>query len=395
MALIAIAADKGSPGVTTASVALAAVWPRPVLLAECDPAGGDLVYRLPAAGGGRLDPRRGLLNLAVAARRGLAPHQVWEHTQKLHGGLDILTGVSGAEQGAGLELLWGSVGRLLADVPRADVIADCGRLGADGPIYDLLAHAAAVVLLTRATVGEVVRLRDRAAAVTAALAKRGWTAARVKVVVIADYRHIGAAVDEVGQALRGSGAPVRVLGGLAHEPKSAEQLSGQWGGKLDRSMFIRTARGIAAGLAADLPEPAPAPGAGLPGAAQPGAGLPGAAQPAGPGPIPGPGPVPGPAPAFGPASGPGSGPAPRPGPPGPPLAPGPQHGPPHAPPGWGQPPGGGPTWTPPPGLAGQPDPPRGRHAGGHPAPSSAPSSAQSSAQPPPQPEPAPGHQGRR
>ena len=51
MALIAVAADKGAPGVTTASVALAAVWPRPVLLAECDPAGGD--SGLPAAGGGR------------------------------------------------------------------------------------------------------------------------------------------------------------------------------------------------------------------------------------------------------------------------------------------------------------------------------------------------------
>jgi len=90
MALIAVAADKGAPGVTTASVALAAVWPRPVLLAECDPAGGDIVYRLPGAGGTRLDPRRGLLSLAVAARHGLQPDQVWEHTQKLHGGLDVL-----------------------------------------------------------------------------------------------------------------------------------------------------------------------------------------------------------------------------------------------------------------------------------------------------------------
>ena len=49
MALIAVAADKGAPGVTTTALALAAVWPRPVLLAECDPAGGDLVYRFPAA----------------------------------------------------------------------------------------------------------------------------------------------------------------------------------------------------------------------------------------------------------------------------------------------------------------------------------------------------------
>src|ERR1700723_1107348 len=154
MALIAIAADKGSPGVTTASVALAAIWPRPVLLAECDPSGADLAYRLPGAGGGPLDPRRGLLNVAVAARRGLEPHQVWEHAQKLHGGLDVLAGVSGAEQGAGLELLWGAVGKVLAGVPQADVIADCGRLGVDGPIYDLLAEAASVVLLSRATVGE-------------------------------------------------------------------------------------------------------------------------------------------------------------------------------------------------------------------------------------------------
>ena len=67
MALVAVASGKGAPGVTTASVVLAAVWPRPVLMAECDPAGGDLVYRFPAADGGRLEPGRGLLSLAAAA----------------------------------------------------------------------------------------------------------------------------------------------------------------------------------------------------------------------------------------------------------------------------------------------------------------------------------------
>ena len=145
MALIAVAADKGAPGVTTASVALAAVWPRPVLLAECDPAGGDIVYRLPGADGTRLDPRRGLLSLAVAARRGLQPDQVWEHAQKLHGGLDVLAGVTSAEQGAGLEALWNMIGGLLSRIPQADVIADCGRIGRDGPFYDLLAEAEAEV----------------------------------------------------------------------------------------------------------------------------------------------------------------------------------------------------------------------------------------------------------
>ena len=132
MALIAVAADKGSPGVTTTAVALAAIWPRPVLLAECDPAGGDLVYRLPGQDGQRLDPHRGLLSLAVAARRGPQTHQVWPHVQKLRGGLDVLTGVTSAEQGAGLDGLWGSVGAALAGLPEADVIADCGRLGPGG-----------------------------------------------------------------------------------------------------------------------------------------------------------------------------------------------------------------------------------------------------------------------
>ena len=253
MALIAVAADKGAPGVTTTAIALGAVWPRPVLLAECDPSGGDVLYRLPAADGGRLDPRRGLLSLAVAARRGLQPVQVWEHAQKLHGGLDVLVGVAAAEQGAGLELLWGPVGRVLAAVPQADVIADCGRLGVDGSAYDLLNHASSIVLLSRATLSEVVRLRERVSAVAAAVQKRGRARVTIDVVIVADYKDFKTVIAEVGHALQQSGAPARVVGGIAYEPKSAEQLRGEWSGRLDKSMFIRTARAIAADLAATLP----------------------------------------------------------------------------------------------------------------------------------------------
>jgi hypothetical protein len=263
MALIAIAADKGSPGVTTTSIALAAVWPRPVLLAECDPAGGDLVYRLPGSNGERLDPRRGLLSLAVAARRGLQPHQVWEHVQKLRGGLDVLAGVTSAEHGAGLEGLWGSVGAVLSALPQADVIADCGRIGVDGPYYDLLAQATTVVMISRATLGEVVRLRERVAAVAAALHRRGRPGVRVAVVVIADHKHFNSALAEVAHSLDQGKSPASVIGGLADEPKSADLLRGEWGGKLDKSLLIRTAREIAAHLAAQLPaEPGPEPRSG-------------------------------------------------------------------------------------------------------------------------------------
>jgi hypothetical protein len=253
MALIAIGADKGAPGVTTTALALAAVWPRPVLLAECDPAGGDLVYRLPALDGGRLDPRRGVLSLAVAARRGMQSNQVWEQTQKLHGGLDVLTGVTNAEQGAGLNLLWGPVGKMLAGIPQADVIADCGRIGVDGPHYDLLAEATLVVLITRPVLGEIIRLRDRVAAVAAAAGKRGRRGFAVDVVVVADQKRFKITLGEVAHALGQGNVPARIVGAIADEPKSAEMLCGEWGGRLDKTLLIRTAREIAQHLAESLP----------------------------------------------------------------------------------------------------------------------------------------------
>jgi hypothetical protein len=253
MALIVIAADKGAPGVTTTALALAAVWPRPVLLAECDPSGGDLVYRFPAADGSALDPRRGLMTLAVAARRGLQPRQIWEHTQKLSGGLDVLTGVINAEQGASLGALWGPLGDLFAALPGGDVIADCGRLGADGRPYDLLPSASAVLLVTRPNPGDVIRLRDRAAAVTAAASARGRRGLTPAVVVIAEQRTLRATAAEVGHALAQGNGPATVLGGIAADEKGAELMLGQWAGKLDKTMLIRTARETAQQLAASLP----------------------------------------------------------------------------------------------------------------------------------------------
>jgi hypothetical protein len=253
MALIVIAADKGAPGVTTTALALAAVWPRRVLLAECDPSGGDLVYRFPAAQGNSLDPRRGLLTLAVAARRGLQPGQLWEHTQKMVGGLDVLTGVINAEQGSGLATLWGPLGGLFAGMSGGDVIADCGRLGPDGPQYDLIAQAALVLLVTRPTPGDVIRLRDRAAAVASAVNARGRRGFTSAVAVIADQRTLKATAAEVGQTLTQGNVPAGVVGGLANDPKGAELLRGEWGGRLDKTLLIRTARETAQQLAASLP----------------------------------------------------------------------------------------------------------------------------------------------
>ncbi|MEU7832149.1 hypothetical protein [Nonomuraea sp. NPDC049129] len=238
MALIVLAADKGAPGVTTAATALAAVWPRPVLLAECDPAGGDLAYRLPAAEGGVLNPGKGLLTLAATARRGLEPAQIHQHTQKIVGGLDVLAGLTHGEQAAGLTWLWGPLGRALAAIPNADVIADCGRLGGHPQLGDLMAQAEQVVLLTRATLDHVAHLRERLSITKA----HG-------VAVIADPRNYRSSIDDVRRIV---GPSVKFVHGLAHDPKGAELLRGQWGGRLDRCLLIRTARDLAGRLVSNL-----------------------------------------------------------------------------------------------------------------------------------------------
>ncbi|MEU8800354.1 hypothetical protein [Spirillospora sp. NPDC048819] len=286
MALIALAADKGAPGVTTAAVALGAVWPRPVLVAECDQAGGDLVYRLPAApdagdaprdhagDGGMLNPSRGLLSLAATARRGLRPDQIAEHCQRLVGGLDVLVGTTNAEQAQAMTWLWGPLGRAFAGLDPVDVIADCGRLGAGTPLTELMHEADMVVLLTRATLEQVAHLRERVTALTAEL--RGGPP--VGVLVLADPRDFRGSIAEVDRVLAGvrgrarpmdagaqQGPPppdVTVLGGLALDPKGAELLSGRWGGRLDRSLLIRSAREVAGELAGRLASTRPVPGAG-------------------------------------------------------------------------------------------------------------------------------------
>ncbi|MFD4756528.1 MULTISPECIES: hypothetical protein [unclassified Streptomyces] len=258
MALIALAADKGSPGVTTAAVALAAIWPRRVLLAETDPAGGDLVYRSAAAHGGQLDPNLGLLSIAATARRGLAPDQLWDHAQALAGGLDVLVGLGGAEQAAGLSGTWPLLGRAFAqlqDSPHApaDVIADCGRVSGDSPVLDLLPHAALVLLLARTTPESLARVRDRASHLARRLHGERRGAAQLGtpllgVVLVAETGGAGKLVHQLDEMLHATQSGARVVGTLAEDESGAEQLAGRRRGRLDKSLLVRSARKVSADI---------------------------------------------------------------------------------------------------------------------------------------------------
>jgi hypothetical protein len=254
MALIVVAGDKGSPGVTTASVALAASWPRRALVAECDPHGGDLVYRLAADHGGPLDPNRGLLSIAIAARRGFEASALTQHVQRITGGLEVLVGLGTAEQAAAVSGHWPQLGRCFdhyASIPYgADVIADCGRVGPDSPVLEMMPYAALVLLIARADAEQVAHVRDRVNGLSNRLhGNQGSSASLARppigVVLIAPPKEARRAASQVGELLSVTAGGGEVLGVIADDADGAAALNGRGRARVDKSLLIRSARDVA------------------------------------------------------------------------------------------------------------------------------------------------------
>jgi hypothetical protein len=156
--LIALACLKASPGVTTAALAVAAMWqgPQRVAVLEADAAGGDLAARF------GLQPAPGLVSLSAAARREHGVQVVFDHAQQVPGGLPMIAAPAAAEQAAGaLELLTGdgmALWRNLAADPAVVVIVDCGRLDPLSPAHQVVAAADVALLVARPTLEECDRL---------------------------------------------------------------------------------------------------------------------------------------------------------------------------------------------------------------------------------------------
>jgi hypothetical protein len=161
VSLYALVSAGGSPGVTTAALALALGWPGQVILAECDPSGGDVLAGLFA---GHLPARNGLLALAIEAGQNpdAAAAALWPQLIELDDerGRLLLAGISDPRQGIGLAPVWPVLAATLAAQP-ADVIADCGRLDAGGGPEPVLAMASLVVLVLRPSLRQVSRARAR------------------------------------------------------------------------------------------------------------------------------------------------------------------------------------------------------------------------------------------
>jgi hypothetical protein len=213
VSLYALLSAGGSPGVTTAALALSLGWPGQVILAECDPSGGDILAGLFA---GHMPARNGLLALAIEAGQSpdAAAAALWPQLIELDDerGRLLLAGISDPRQGTALAPAWPMLAATLAAQP-ADVIADCGRLDTGGGPEPVLTVASLVVLVLRPSLRQVSKARARVEMLTQMLGG----SSRVALLLVGEGTH---SPREVGRAL---GIPVAAT--LPHDAKAAALLS--------------------------------------------------------------------------------------------------------------------------------------------------------------------------
>lgn len=146
MTIVAVCEGGGTSASTTTSMLLAAMLPRqyPAFVGECDPSGGDVAAwaQLPVAPG---------WSTAVSGtdRNWSA---IVDHTQELPSGLRVMTAPARPSQAraAVIEAASG-FSPLISTMPEAVMIADCGRVELDAPVWARAAQLT-LLLLRQATV---------------------------------------------------------------------------------------------------------------------------------------------------------------------------------------------------------------------------------------------------
>lgn len=231
MAIIAMVSAKGSPGVSTAALACTLSWSRPTLLAECDPAGGDVLAGYLS---GLEIPPRGLLPLAVADLRGRAheefPHQIVDLDADSPGRRLVLPGITDPVQAGTLRPTWDRLTTFFADLerqdPGIDVIADCGRLTTSVAPWPLLRRADLILLVLRPTTLRTISpVLPAIAHLRRELTEHGRSPGTLAMLTIGDSAYPNRELEQWLQ--------LPILASLPDDPRTAQVLSD--GGRLRRN----------------------------------------------------------------------------------------------------------------------------------------------------------------
>lgn len=225
---VVFASTRSSPGVTTAALAFASVWPTRVLLVEASDDGGAMAARF----GLRLEP--GLTTLAAAVRHDAAVDVLNRHVQPLPdtgGRLSVLVGPPTPESA---QLALRSAGerldKLLGEVAEGAVFVDAGRLSAAPAAAPLIAGADRVVLVARPRVEELQTLAHRLTSL-----RDAGMAPELLLVGRKPY-----SAGEIESTLG-----VAVLGVLADDRGAADAMAGVGTpGRLGRSALLRSAASL-------------------------------------------------------------------------------------------------------------------------------------------------------
>jgi hypothetical protein len=251
MAVLILASSSGSPGVTTLAVGLALTWPRPVILADCDPGAHQSV--LAGFLAGRSAHGKGLIRIAEAHRdRRPLREVVLDQCEPLVDDptdrrlfLPGFTKPGGASHFGGVWADLAEAFERLSDVGY-DVIVDAGRLVEPGLPAPLVEHAAQTCLVLRSNLRSVM-------------------SARVHLSTLRDHVRLGDASSALGLVLVGESDPysraeiskalaVPVLGVLANDQRAAAHLSDgrPRPRKFDRSGLVSSLHDLSGLLAARL-----------------------------------------------------------------------------------------------------------------------------------------------
>ena len=218
--LTVLTSGKAAPGVTTSTWALALAWPGPLLVADCDPAGGDMAPGLLA---GRVSVDRGLLSWSTAARRGVLARQaatmLVEHAVEIpeQPQVWLVPGVTTAAQGTSFtaeawERLASALHTSSASIGR-DALVDAGRLVTERGCWPVLRAADRVLLAVRPSVRSVHAAQDA----TQRLRHELGDLAKVAALVVGDGPY---SAGEVAKAL-----DLPLAGTLPYDRTTAQALS--------------------------------------------------------------------------------------------------------------------------------------------------------------------------